>query len=174
MKKCCNNQCGAELEDYQRICPQCGCVQKIKPFVKKTEKIIKKIELQRHGFITFWLFSMMIGNAILFFIRLFPKEAWGSDYPDSMVIYSQILAIACPLTIIGVIMLLMWKKNGFYVILFSSLYDGLLVLFLFGSYPIGVLGVLVLYFILGISKNGIPYWEAMDYARTGHIQEVNK
>lgn len=62
----------------------------------------------------------------------------------------------CP----AIVMLLNWRKSGFLLLTISSIIGGLLAM-LTSSFPIGLLGIVVWYFILQIKKDGKSCWEQL-------------
>lgn len=164
MKYCINDACKAELDDYQVRCPNCGRLQRKPGFAKpiQDEPIEQKIIVERNGFITFWLWLVLVGNIISSIIDFFPKTMWGRNYPDDLVVYSVILGCFGVINIIGVVLLLSWKKIGFTIFAVSTTIGSILSSLVMSTIPFGVVGIVVLWFILTIKKNGISYWEAMD------------
>ena len=164
MKICINNACKAEIEDYVERCPNCGRLQKQydfdRPIGEQKENHITIAE--RSGFITFWLWFMVVGNILMAIISFFPKTMWGRNYPDEFVVPSIISGVFCIINVIGTFMLLSWKKNGFTVIAVSAIMGGLFSFVTVKSLPIGIVGLVILWLILNIKKNGIPYWNVME------------
>ena len=93
MKQCINNQCKHELDDYQERCPYCGWSQKsfkrvtpqnvgeLQDKVKLNEDPLRK----RHGCVTTYIFISIFVGIITSVIFFFPKEFWGSRFPDAAV-----------------------------------------------------------------------------------------
>lgn len=163
MKICINSSCKAELDDYMERCPECGRLQKITNKPPKKEIESDNIVIQeRHGFITFWLWAIIIGNILMAGVSFFPKAMYGSDYPDAYVIFSIISGLFAIPNVIGAFMLLAWKKAGFWILAISAICGGLFAFFTTGALPVGLLGLLILYFVLRITKNGIRYWDCLD------------
>lgn len=162
MKICINNSCKAELDDYMERCPECGRLQK--QFKMSTEKIESNsvVEQERNGFITFWLWIIIIGNLFMAIISFFPKAMWGSNYPDDYVIFSVISGLFPIVNIFGAFMLLAWKKIGFTIIALSAICSGLFTFFTIRTAPVGFVGLIILWLILRIKKNGISCWECLD------------
>lgn len=163
MKICTNPACGAELDDCTDRCPECGRLQKTAttPEDNKDEPTKQTITLERHGFVSFWLGLIAIGNLLMAIINFLPKEMWGQNYPDDMVMYSYMCAVLNIITIIGAFTLLNWKRAGFYVILCSATINSIIGVALFHNIPTGLIGLVILWFVLKIKKNGISYWDAM-------------
>ena len=163
MKICINSSCKAELDDYTEICPECGRRQKVINMPPKkgieSDNIVRQ---ERHGFITFWLWAIIVGNILMAVISFFPKAMYGSDYPDAYVIFSIISALFAVPNIIGAFWLLEWKKVGFWILTISAICGGLFAFFTTGALPVGLLGPLILYFVLQITKNGMRYWDCLN------------
>lgn len=115
MKHCTNPACNAELEDYMERCPECGVAQKKVIMHSAQPKSIEvpqdqPTQIQRHGFITFWLYLSAVVNFFVATILLLPKQSYGGFLPDKYVgvsIFCGLLSIVC---IIGIFMLLNRKK----------------------------------------------------------------
>lgn len=164
MKICINNACKAELEDYVERCPNCGRLQKQFNFDKHVNEQEPPIEAihERNGFITFWLWVLIVGNVLMAIISFFPKTMWGKNYPDDSVIPSIVSGLFCIINVTGAFMLLSWKKRGFYLIALSAVIGGVFSFITVKSLPVGLVGLAILWSILNIKRNGIPYWDVMD------------
>lgn len=164
MKHCINPACTAELDDYVERCPECGVAQKRITSISKSPIPTKQPtnrRVERHGFITFWLYLTAIANFIMAIIQLLPKQSYGQLFPDKYVgisIFCGILSILC---IVGIVMLLNWRKLGFYIILFSGIIGNLLSLWTMRSFPYGLISIFILWLVLQIKKNNISYWNAL-------------
>lgn len=86
----------------------------------------------------------------------------NQDLQNRLVVYSVILGCFGVINIIGVVLLLSWKKIGFTILAVSITIGSILSSLVMSTIPFGVVGIVVLWFILTIKKNGISYWEAMD------------
>lgn len=162
MKQCINSACKAELEDYQERCPQCGWSQKKIEFTKSQEKKTDVVVVKgRHGFITFWLWLLVVVNILGALVNFFPKFMWGTNYPDEYVMVSVLVGVLGLLNVVGVFLLLMWKKVGFAIIAVSSTIAALMGLATMGTPPLGLIGLAILWFVLKIEKHGVSYWDAM-------------
>lgn len=165
MKKCINRACNAELEDYQKRCPDCGRLQKQEDLLYKTEEptiTTQPIAYHRHGFVTFWLWVLIVGNFILAIISFFPKIMWGEDVSNVFVAYSVIIGINDLCVVIGAFNLLLRKKSGFYLIGGSAILGGILSIIMTHSFPSPLIGLVTLWAVLQIKKNGISYWEVLE------------
>lgn len=163
MKTCINNACKAELEDYVERCPNCGRLQKQFNLEKHVDERKPSIETihERSGFISFWLWVLIVGNVLMAIISFFPKTMWGKNYPDDLVIPSIVSGLFSIINVIGAFMLLSRKKMGFYLIALSAVIGGVFVI-LAKSFPFSLVGLAFLWVILNIKRNGIPYWEEMN------------
>ena len=173
MKTCVNEQCRATLDDYVNRCPHCGRLQGQRKIVVEIPKmdvvreVIKEPEdtsfapHERNGFVTFWLWMILVANMIGAVIAFFPKTMWGSNYPDQYVAFSVASGVFGLVTVFGAQLLLSWKKIGFVVILVSSICNGLIALFTSGSFPVGIIGLVILWMILQLKKNGKSCWEQL-------------
>lgn len=172
MKICINNQCKHELDDYQERCPYCGWSQ------KSFAKIIpqKKSELQgdakqneeplrkRHGCVTTWFCISIFVGVITSVVSFFPKEFWGSRFPDAAIPMSIVTGCLCIVDIVAVALMLAWKKIGFFLYCIIGIISCILTLQLgnvqFAIY--GFVGLIALYLVLQIKKNGKSCWECME------------
>lgn len=161
MIQCINSACKAELEDYQERCPQCGWSQKKIEFTKSQQKETDVVVKERHGFITFWLWLLAVSNILGAIVDFFPKTMWGTNYPDEYVMVSVFSGVLYLINVIGVFLLLMWKNVGFTIIAVSSTIAALTLFTRMGSAPVGLIGIVVLWFVLKIKKHGVSYWDAM-------------
>jgi len=117
---------------------------------------------QRHSCVTAWLIFMLIANSITALIYLFTLVRTGGG--GLKVSTNSLIA----LLIIGLfnvafsIMLLLWKKIGFYGFAISSVIT-FIINFSIGisliKCTIGLIGFLILYGILQIKRDGISAWD---------------
>lgn len=162
MKRCVNSACRAELEDYMERCPECGRTQKqIEVTVEETQTNCAVVK-ERHGFVTFWLWLIAVGNLLMAIISFFPKFMWGSSFPDAYVVYSIVDGLFGLINVVGAAFLLSWKKLGFAILFVSGICGGLFGLITVGSMPVGLVGLVILWLVLQKKKNGVPYWACMD------------
>lgn len=178
MKLCINSGCKHELDDYQERCPYCGLSQKAFKIDKSDEK--RNADLsnttfdqhtdfsneafvphkERNAFVSIWLYFSIVANVLVSLINFFPKQAWGSNYPDAAIPLSIVSGVFGVINIIAIIMLLNWRKSGFLLLIISSIIGGLLAM-LTSSFPVELLGIVVWYFILQIKKDGKSCWEQL-------------
>lgn len=139
---------------------------------------MKKIE--RHGFISFWLWFCTIMNglmSVVYFLLLFSSKGLWTATPDPM--WQRIATIFCSLLVLyGFIMLLGWKKQGFYIVLASQIICLPVTCItapqtLLMNIVSAIIGLGLLYAILQIKKNDMSYWEAMDNAVAEDSKELN-
>ena len=121
---------------------------------------------ERHGCVSAWLILMMIGGVITAVMYLFTSDlitdALPVAIPQGMLIVLGLLGL---LNIVFAVMLWQWKKIGFFgfagitaVSLVINLYLSLGLTSVIG----GVLGLVLLYGILQITKNGTSAWEQLE------------
>ena len=123
-------------------------------------------EKQRHGCVTTWLILMIIFNSLTAVIYLFAGDIVAQNLPggisNSMMILLAVLVI---FNIIFSVMLLKWKKWGFWGLIFTSI--GAFVINLsiglgIGQSIIGLFGIAILFGILQIKKDNISAWDNLD------------
>ena len=129
-------------------------------------------EAKRHGFITFWLWFCTILNGLgtlLFIWALFLTDGI-LPLANSQLWLRILIVVSTAAVFVGYIMLLDWRKAGFFVILVSQIVSiaSLIIIAPFSpSYsnyitiPSTILGLFVLYFILQLRHDNLPYWDAM-------------
>ncbi|MCL2444308.1 MAG: hypothetical protein FWD13_12710 [Treponema sp.] len=126
----------------------------------------------RHGFTTFWLFFGLIVNSIVIILMLMfaniVSEYIGFSRFD--IFLQCILSLA---VISGYILLLKWKKIGFKLIIASIIIDFIIYFIMsltetgridfdFFSILTSAISPVILWFVLGIRKNGKSAWEQME------------
>lgn len=67
-----------------------------------------------------------VANVLVSLTNFFPKQAWGSNYPDAAIPLSIVSGVSGVTNIIAIIMLLNWRKSGFLLLTISSIIGGLL------------------------------------------------
>jgi hypothetical protein len=118
--------------------------------------VLKK---ERHGCVTAWLVLLIIVNAIISFIYLFRNETLQLSVSPTLIILFGLIGIA---NIVFAILLLSWKKIGFFGFIISSIIALILNLYAgLGTFQsiAGLFGVIILYAILSIKKDGISAWD---------------
>ncbi len=151
VKKCQN--CGAEMNGYSTKCTNCGT----------------EIQLKRNWFVTFWLWLGIIGSTLGIIINvdiLINLRKMSEGMPEFTLTQLAIVVCSC-LCLMGYIMLLLWKRAGFYTIVGANLTSLGLTIMMIGTFPIAsfvgfIIGTLLLFGILNIRRNGISYWDAME------------
>lgn len=119
--------------------------------------------LKRHGFVTFWLWFMIVGNIIYAIPPISEMIKYNDILEGTDVIFNII-------NIIAIILIIKWRKIGFFIFLlvciktliFSIMHQsyfgrGLLML----SVASCVISPLILYIILQIKKEGISCWKQL-------------
>lgn len=92
---------------------------------------------------------------------LFPKWAWGRDFPDEAVSLSIIAGIFGFVNMVASIMLLNWKMSGFVILFISCLWSTSISVY-FYEMPWGtIISLIVWFWILQIKKNGKSCWEQL-------------
>jgi hypothetical protein len=121
---------------------------------------------QRHGCVTAWLILMIIGNSMVALFLLFAGNFIGQTQslpiPPSMLIILSILGIV---NVICAIMLMQWKKIGFWGFIITSVIAFGINIQLelgIGQSVSGLISIGILYAILQIRKNGVSAWENMN------------
>ena len=147
-KKC--SACGQEMSISVLKCPNCGAV-----------------DVKRNSFVSFWLWLCTIINGLCtvgYFALLFSSRGLWSGTPEPTWL-RLIWLVGSAIVLCGYIMLLKWNKKGFYLfsgmcvvnIIISLLTNG----FVLDTFS-PIFGIVLLYIILQIEKDGVGYWEAME------------
>lgn len=118
---------------------------------------------ERHGCVTAWLVFMIVANSIAVITYLFARSVIQKNLPAAIPSWAFIaLGLIAIANIIFAVALLKWKKWGFQGFVFTSiiaagvnLETGTSVL----QTLIGLGGVIVLYAILRIRKDGVSAWD---------------
>lgn len=117
----------------------------------------------RHLFITIWLWFWTVINVLItvvYFLHLF--FSIGTSEPLALRLLWLAISIA---VVAGYVMLLKWNKSGYYVLGGVAVVNVIISLLVNGPTVAAftpVVGILVLYGILQIKKDGVEYWEAME------------
>ncbi len=145
-------------------------------------------EKKRHGFVTFWLWLMIIGNIIsgIILISEHDMATWiyASEAKQQEFFYvnhatgdyfrSAMLFLGCIsfLNAVGAILLLKWKRNGFWFFVASAIVTfGVMCTFasLGGMTPTvtqsmlgAIAGPAILYAILQLKKDGLSCWSQLE------------
>jgi len=168
------SKCGKQLPDDSQFCAGCGYKIGTQVVINGPSNIIAQPQIltkQRHGFITFWLI-FLLSIEILFLIQtllgMFSiefRELAFEDYLPGKQFYHLISGI---FAIIGLYLLLKWRKEGFTLIILPTV----IYYIIFGrDYYIqdliieiirGIVFILVLFFIFKIRKNGKSAWSQLE------------
>lgn len=171
MKQCINNQCKHELDDYQERCPYCGRSQKsfesvIPQRVNELQDESKQNEVpirKRHGCVTTWFCISIFVGIITSVTSFFPKEFWGSRFPDAAVPMSIVTGFLSIVDIVAIALMFAWRKIGFFLYCVIGIVSCIITLQMgniqFAIY--GFVGIIVYYLILQIKKDGKSCWENM-------------
>ena len=116
----------------------------------------------RHGFVTFWLWVLIVGNIIYAIVAFSPKFMWGGNVSNIFVLYSVVIGVLSICNVIGAFNLLLKKKIGFYLIGGTAILGGILSIIMTHSFPSPLIGLVTLWAVLQIKKNGISYWEVLE------------
>ena len=121
---------------------------------------------QRHGCVTAWLIFMIIANSLTAFLYLFAGDRIAQGLPggisNTMLILFAVLGIA---NIVFSVMLLNWKKIGFWGFILSSIVALILNLSVglgIAQSIFGLVGIAILYGVLQIKKDDVTAWENLD------------
>jgi len=116
---------------------------------------------ERHGCVTAWLIFMLIANSIVALIYLFTINKLEQTLNISLRSIALLIILSALNTIFS-IMLLSWKKIGFYGFAITAVI-ALVINIMIGISPmralIGLAGFAILYAILQIKKDGISAWQ---------------
>ena len=121
---------------------------------------------QRHGCVTAWLIFMIIANSLTAVLYLFAGNTivqnMSGNISNTMLIVLAILGIA---NVVFSVMLLNWKKIGFWgfvitsiVVLIINLSIGLGI----AQSVLGLLGIVILYAVLQIKRDDVKAWTNLE------------
>lgn len=119
--------------------------------------------LKRHGFVTFWLWFMIVGNII----SAIPSISEMIKYKDILEGTDVIFNI---INIIAIMLIMKWRKIGFFIFLFVCIKTLIFTImhqsyFSVGALMLGVasciISPLMLYIILQIRKYGVSCWDQL-------------
>lgn len=165
-------KCGAEIPDDSRFCEQCG-TQQPRGSVAKTNAEPQAIQ-QRHGFVTFWLWLMVVVNTIIFFVYFYRLlSILGIVNGGTAIVLFAVGIIGALLNVVSAILLLLWKKVGFWIfvgagigVLLTYITTGMLsimpVMDQIKTMAPSILAPVILYAILCIRKNGKSCWSQLN------------
>lgn len=146
-------QCGRELTADGIYCEYCGT--QLEQTAPQQEPVANNInvEMQRHGFITFWLWFMAIVNPISAILNF--------NVGGTIGVIAGILGIV---NCVAAILLLNRKKVGFWLFTLMAAASCTMGI-MHESFPqsIGaVAGVAILYYVLQLRKNDQSYWSQLN------------
>ena len=129
-------------------------------------------EAKRHGFITFWLWFCLVLNILgaLIFARLLFFAGGLISFAQEPMWWKVAQLLCTVVLIVGFIMLLDWRKSGFFVVVTAQVAGIILIVIsapslpgytTYGSIPSTIVGLGLLYLILQLRHDGITYWDAM-------------
>jgi hypothetical protein len=121
---------------------------------------------QRHGCVTAWFILMIIGNSLSALTYLFAREFIAQnlpvEIPTTMMIALAILGIG---NVVFSIMLINWKKTGFWGFVVSSLLIFIINLIIglgIVQSLLGLISIGILYAVLQFKKADVSAWDNLD------------
>ena len=159
------SKCGTEITDGNQFCSKCG--NSINFTSTDTGNITER---KRHGFTSFWLIFSIIGNVIAGANYFFSTELIAQSFNASSGII-MLFGIVSITGIIGNILLLSWKKIGFWVfigIAVVSLVLNFIIGINFGLILFSLVSIPIMWGILHIRKNGKTTWEQIKEKEQEH------
>lgn len=119
-------------------------------------------QIARHGCLTAWLILTIAANSLLSLAYVLIYMLMPDKLPNVPFISFVVLVVICIANAYFSFMLLSWKKNGFYgsiitsiIILIVNINAGLSI----GKSLIGLFGILILYVLLKMKKDGVAAWD---------------
>jgi hypothetical protein len=122
------------------------------------------IDRKRHGCVTAWLVFMLIANSIISLIYLFTLVRTDQVLKISASSLTALIIVGL-LNVAFAIMVLLWKKVGFYGFAITSAVAFIINISLGISLikcTVGLIGFLILYGILQIKQDGVSAWENLE------------
>jgi len=127
---------------------------------------MENLNKERHGCVTAWLVFMIVANSITAVLYLFASDLISEGLPNgisnSIILLLGVLGIV---NIIFAILLLSWKKIGFWGFLFVSIVGLCINLSLglgLGQSLLGLVGIAILFGILQIKKDDVSAWDNLE------------
>jgi len=149
------SKCCEEIPDESIICPECGNTVSSASFTTSDWT-----ERKRHWFTSFYLIFSLLSALSAGFLYGFEPEIFSAVDISGLVRLHIITAI---LQVVGSILLLCWKKAGFWVYAGSYLV-GTIISIAMGIHPAfliitGVIAIAIMWNVLHIHKNGKSTWQ---------------
>ena len=121
---------------------------------------------QRHGCVTAWIIIMIVGNSASALVYLLASEMITNNLPGNVpTLLIILLGLVGLANVIFSVMLLQWKKAGFWGFCLSSIV-ALVINTNIGlditQSLLGLIGIGVLYGILQIKRNDRSAWENLE------------
>ena len=170
--------CGAETNSEQVICIKCGVELNTQDSESSsfsstdgkssTTNNTGNLNKQRHGLVTAWLILILISCSLSSLQYLFAGDYVQKNWPGPGVISNTtiiLLAIGSIVGGISALLLLNWKKIGFWGFLITSISTLIINLSIgigIGQSLIGLLGIVILYGVFQIKKNNVSAWDNLD------------
>ena len=160
-------KCGSEIPDDSRFCLKCGTgisgagISDAGVGSNNANSVVR----QRHGFTSFWLIFCLVINIIATFVFIYTVESFReyTDMPDRIITFTIVLSVA---GVSGFIMLLCWKRAGFWVYTVASIISVIISSSMmnasFTDSLLGLAGIAILWGVLNIRRNGRTTWEQLD------------
>lgn len=146
-------KCGKEIANDSVFCEYCGT--QLEQTAPQQEPVANNInvEMQRHGFITFWLWFMAIVNPISAIANFYLIEG----------IIGTISGLLAIVNCVAAILLLNGKKMGFWLFTMTAAASCTIGLMyeVYGQSIGAILAIAILYGILQLKKNGQSYWSQL-------------
>jgi hypothetical protein len=127
--------------------------------------ITKQMEKQRHGCVTAWLTLMIALNSFISFIYLFSGDDVIESMPGVSTGMLMLLAFLSLSNVFFAVMLLRWKKMGFWGFVITSVAMFILNLLVGAGIlqsVLGLTGVFILYAILQIKNKDVSTWSELE------------
>ena len=152
-------KCSAEIADDVQFCPKCGV--SINAMTEVNANFSKR---KRHGFTSFWIILSLIGFIIIGAVYLFSPQliAQNLNVSNNMI---MVYGIVSMVGVLGNILLLCWKKIGFWIFIGISAISLILNLVIglnIGQALFGLIGIAIMWGVLKIRKNGKTTWEQLE------------
>ena len=119
-------------------------------------------QIARHGCLTAWLILTIAANSLLSLAYVLIYILMPDKLPNVSFLLFVVLVLICIANAYFSYTLLLWNKSGFYgsiitsiIILVVNISEGLSI----EKSLIGVWGVLILYILLKIKKDGVAGWD---------------